>query len=340
MTARRSSIQRFLLSPRTVFLEIIFFGVLALLSLVIGVDQVVYSGWFLIVATAGLASLAVATFRMLRRDIRAMHSRSGFVLRGGTVLHLGLTGALLFSSIAMVSASQGIYVLTEGQTLSAGSAPVTESHGPVASEFVLPQGLTLLLVSPSWWESGEVQQISSEIALQDREAVTVSVNGSAVIGGVRYYQDQRFGPTYFLTLRAADGTEDKQRLDMPQPYVNQPSYLDAVLADGTLLRARCEAVGNGAATTLTLKLKRGNIESAPVSLTGADVQAVGDVEVQVDDVRRWTALVLVRQHGLWAAFLSFFIVGVGAVMMYAAPVSKARKSEPKVGVNKRDDDAS
>jgi hypothetical protein len=329
--ARLKALERFFIAPRTVVLEIVAFLLLALLTLVFSIGRVIYSPWFIVVTAAGFVSLMIATIRMLRRDVRLTRAHGRLRVRGGTVLHVGLLGVLVFSSVALTTASEGIYVLVEGQSIPAGESPITRGSGPLASEFTLPQSLTLNRVSTSWWEDGSVQQIVSDLSIgDDARRFSVSVNGSRSVDGFRYYQDQRFGPTYLLTLENADGRTMKQRLDLPHPTPGSPTYLDVDLADGSTLRARCQSDIDPETTTLTLKKELGGVESEPVEFLGTGSHMlVGDTQVTVDDVRRWTALILVKQHGVGALFVSFFIVGIGAIMLYAAPVAKVGSSQPE-----------
>ncbi len=328
VSGRTRSLDRLLVAPAVIATETVAFVVLVLLSLVLGIERVLYSWYFATCVALCLASLVAATARMVMRDVRVSRARRTVRVRSGTVLHIGLVSTLVFSAVALLSESQGIYVLVEGQTLPAGATPVTLVRGPVATAFTLPESLGLVSVSPAWWSDGSLRQLSSQLVLGGTTPpVALAVNGSRTVNGVRYFQDQRYGPAYFLTLTAPDGTVQKQRADLPQPEIGIPTYLDVSVGDGTLLRTRCQVASDSAgATALAVKIVTGGSESDVATLgVGASAQ-VGGWTVNVDDQRTWAAFILSRQPSVWPLFGSFLVVCVAAIMMYAAPVKPTRIS--------------
>ncbi len=239
VSGRLKRVERLLVGPATVIAEITAFVVFVLVALFAVSSVFLYSAYFLGCVTLCLLSLSAATIRMVARDVRVTRARKRAVIRGGTVLHIGLVLALVFSAAVLLGVSQGIYVALEGETLPAGSAPVTLVRGPLAPPFVLPEAMTLLRVSPSWWDDGTLRQLSSELSLgSPARPVSLAVNGSRTISGVRYFQDQRFGPAYLLTLTGPDGSVQKRRVDLPQPDAGAPTYLDVQVADGVIC-AQC-----------------------------------------------------------------------------------------------------
>lgn len=325
VSKRLKQVERLLVRPATIVSETAAFVAIILLALVVGVERVLYSWYFIVLAAICLASLATATVGMIVRDVRISLRRSRLRVRGGTVLHIGLVCALVFSATALLDESQGIYVIVEGQTLPAGSAAVTSVRGPLADAFALSEPVTLLRVSPSWWTDGTLEQLSSELSLgSPARPLALAVNGSRTIHGVRYFQDQRFGPAYFLTLTAPDGSVQKQRVDLSQPEVGVPTYLDVTIGPSVALRTRSEAVSTtSTATVLSVKIAQGEQESAVESLGVGTTKAVGDWSVRVDDTRTWAAYIISRQPSVWPLFASFLIISVGAMMLYAAPTKLA-----------------
>ncbi|MCE5191964.1 MAG: hypothetical protein LLG08_09445 [Actinomycetia bacterium] len=329
---RVKQVERLLIRPATIVSETAAFVAIILLALVVGVERVLYSWYFIACAAVCLLSLATATLGMIARDVRVSRQRGRPRVRGGTVLHVGLVCALVFSAVALLGESQGIYAIFEGQTLPAGSAPITLVRGPLADAFALPEPLTLLHVSPSWWADGTLKQLSSELSLGNpARSLALAVNGSKTIHGVRYFQDQRFGPAYFLTLTSPDGSVQKQRVDLSQPGVGSPTYLDVTIGTDVVLRTRSEVVSTTSeATVLSVKIAHGGQESAVESLGVGTTKAVGDWSVRLDSTHTWAAYIISRQPSVWPLFASFLIVGVGAMMLYAAPMKPARAATVRV----------
>ncbi len=330
VSGRLKRVERLLVGPATVIAEITAFVVFVLVALFAGIERILYSAYFLGCVTLCLLSLSAATIRMVARDVRVTRARKRAVIRGGTVLHIGLVLALVFSAAVLLGESQGIYVALEGETLPAGSAPVTLVRGPLAPPFVLPEAMTLLRVSPSWWDDGTLRQLSSELSLgSPARPVSLAVNGSRTISGVRYFQDQRFGPAYLLTLTGPDGSVQKRRVDLPQPDAGAPTYLDVQVADGVILRTRAESVStHDIATILTVKMSRSGQESAPASISVGSTAQVDGWSVRLDASRTWAAYVVSREPPVWPLFASFLIVCAGAMMLYAVPPKGARGPLP------------
>jgi len=323
-----TTLSRLLTSRRFVAAELAAMTAMVLAGLKLGPERVLYSAWFACCVGMTLVSLSIATSMMLRRDVRAARATHHLRLRGVTVLHVGLIGALFFSGVGLATSVQGLYVLVEGETLEAGTVPTTETRAPLAAPLVLPQPLTLVMVSPLWWDDGSIKQVTSDVVIGSGPQIErLSVNGSVVVDGWRYYQDQRFGTAYFFTLTAPDGSEHRQRVNVVQPGVGESSYAEGRVSDGIILRVKSTWQDDSpGAPVVSAALSVDGAETAPTVFTERGVQKIGEWRVALDDVRRWTIIIVGRQPAVWPTFASFLVVGLGAIMMYAVPAGRHRQS--------------
>lgn len=258
--------------------------------------------------------------RRLARIARYVKHPWGYF--GATVLHGGMLLAVIGVLAVTLTRSVGLVTMVEGQTLDAGTSLEAAVRGPLGEPTVLESALTLERIDARFWETGEPRRYTCTYVLGDGSAATrfdVTTNAPQVVGGVRYHQENRVGYSFFVTITQPDVTL-KQRLDLMQPSsAGEASYLDRVLPGGDLLRAKCmvdEAVG--AQPELTLRLMRdGNIAGEATLTQGASAR-LADADVTVDAVQRWAILTIERSRGYGLLFTSFFVIFLGAVLIYGA----------------------
>ena len=136
---------------------------------------------------------------------------------------------------------------------------------------------------------------------------------------MRYFQDQRFGEAYFISIARGDGVE-KRRLLLPQPTgLDTRSYKDLTLNNGDVLRAKLVVnKGPDATPLLTLRLVRDGEILGEASLEETSA-VLSDTSVTIDFQSPWTVLVLERGGAMWLFGVAAFIIFAGALLIYLTP---------------------
>lgn len=242
---------------------------------------------------------------------------------GPVALHAGMLLALLALLVSGSTRTTGVLSLAEGESRMAGERLGAASVGPLGAQPVLEETITLTALETTYWDTGEPRSIEGTYTLGEgrrARAFSVVVNGPVSIDGVRYFQEQRVGYAFFVTLERL-GEVEQRRLHLPQPEdATTASYLDTPLPNGDMLRAKLLVDETANATpVLTLRLVRGGETVGETALSGAGTGMLGDTHVSIDFVRRWATVTLERSHGLGVLFASFFVIFLGAALIYLTP---------------------
>ena len=243
--------------------------------------------------------------------------------------------AMLSVLVVALTASFGLLKVFEGETIPRGTALEAVERGPLGRAPELPGDITVDAVRIEFWDNGEPRRITGLYTLlldSGTRSFEVAVNQPRVVEGVRYFQEQRVGYAYGLSIEQ-DGTLMPIRLDMPlPPSAAEASYLDTVLPNGDLLRAKClhDPVADAGAVELVLRLVRDGEVLGERTLNGGTSVALGDLDVKVDAQAVWAILTLERSVGYTPLFTSFFVIFLGAFFIYATPPRE-------VTLTKRDD---
>lgn len=261
--------------------------------------------------------------RIRRTATTARYIKHPWGYAGPTLLHGGMLLAACGVLAVALTQSAGLLQLVEGQSVPAGTALQDPRQGPLGSEPSLEENLTLERIDASFWENGEPRSFTGVLALESASGVTrlaVTTNQPRTVRGVRYYQEQRVGYVFFVTIsRGSDVL--KQRIELLQPpSAIEASYAEYTLSDGSLLRTKClvDEVSGGQ-PTLVFRLVRDGKTVAEESMVGGATAKLADMTVSVDAVARWAVITIERSYGHGLLFSSFFIIFLGAMLIYGAP---------------------
>lgn len=241
---------------------------------------------------------------------------------GPSVLHAGMLLAMIAVLVMSLWSSKGLVSVAVGEVLPAGTTLDAAEQGLLGDEAVLPAQVTLDDLQVTYWGDGEVRSIRGTYTLGEGASMrtfAASVNRPVVVEGVRYFQDQRFGEAYFISI-SRNGELEKRRLTLPQPTGSDTrSYQDVTLANGDVLRAKLTVKpGTSESPLLTLRLVRDDeiLGEASFEETSA---VLGDTSVTIDFQSPWTVLVLERGGAMWLFGLAAFTIFAGALLIYLTP---------------------
>lgn len=242
---------------------------------------------------------------------------------GPVLLHLGMLLAIVSILITSLTVSSGVLTLAEGATVSSATTMEDVRRGPLASSTLPSWALRLDDITIDYWPNGEPRRIAgtySVIKPGTSTTVIASTNEPVIIDGVRIFQDSRVGYGYALTLTQGDIVMTP-RLTLPLPgSADEAAYADVRLENGDVLRAKVvhdPDVPDGA-PVLTLRLVRDDRVVDEQRFAGTGAAILGDTSVSVDAATRWSVVALQHNYGMTPLFGSFFVILLGATLIYAA----------------------
>lgn len=240
---------------------------------------------------------------------------------GPSLLHAGMLLAMVSVVVMSLLSSKGLVTVAMGEVMPSGAALEAAESGLLGDKAILVEPLTLDDLDVAYWSDGEVRSIRGTYTVGEGAAAktfAVSVNEPVVVSGTRYFQDQRFGKAYFISI-TRDGEVEKRRLSLPQPTgTDTRSYQDITLEDGDLLRAKMDVRESGGPPLLTLRLVRDDeiLGEASFEETSA---VIGDASVTIDYVSPWTIVVIERGGGMWLFDIAALVIFGGALLIYLTP---------------------
>ncbi|PKQ19508.1 MAG: hypothetical protein CVT66_09910 [Actinobacteria bacterium HGW-Actinobacteria-6] len=260
--------------------------------------------------------------RIRRSSQAARYVRDPWGYAGPSLLHGGMVLAVCGVLIVTLTQSAGLIRVVEGQTMAAGTTLDAPRQGPLGVAPVLDHDLTLDRIDVLVWPSGEPRAFTGTWVLSGSDGLTrlvVTTNRPVTRDGVRYFQEQRVGYSFFTTITQGDVVV-RRRIDLLQPPSStEGSFEDVVLADGSVIRAKClvdEAAGGQPELVLRFE-QSGDIVAQDTVTDGASVRLV-DMDVTVDAVGRWAIITIERSYGYGLLFTSFFVMFIGAILIYGA----------------------
>ena len=279
---------------------------------------------FEVASSAALAeALHAARYRRVAHSSSvARYVKAPWGYAGPTLLHAGITSALACVLLVSVTDSVGLVTIFEGETLPAGTSLDAAERGPLGAETVLSEDLAFEALDLQYWQDGSLRSATGTYRVPSVDAAfDLTVNAPRVVGGVRYFQEQRVGYVFAVTL-TRDGVPERLRLEMPvPPLASKASYLDRPLLAGDVLLAKCMHDPNSAdgSPELTLRLMRDGQVLAEQSFAATTTATMAEYDVSLDIVSRWSIVSLERSRGYELLFGSFFVIGLGALLIYGAP---------------------
>jgi cytochrome c biogenesis protein len=239
----------------------------------------------------------------------------------GIALHAGLTLVALAAVVISATTSEGLLVFSEGDVIPAGSSYTAVERGPLTGPFVVPEQLRLKSVTPEWWPSGELRDVTSVlVAGSDERELRIGVNQVNRWQGVRLFQTTTFGRALTLEITPPDGEPVRFEVELRSPQiVGEPSYRD-VEVPGVLPLVRMKYTeslsGTSTAPLATVRLESNGAVVGQQELTEGVPASVGAYTVTLTGVRYWSQVIVSDQAGGWLLGLGFALVAAGGLGLY------------------------
>lgn len=279
-------------------------------------------------------------------DLRGLLRRKGYVLMsrsadgeryvkypwgywGGFVLHVGMVTSLLAILAVVGTEQRGGVGLALGQTFRPQDAWDVQVRDWTGAGLRLPWDVRLDAVRPTFWPTGELRRLESELTLftpKESRPVRVGVNSSIVVDGIRIYQDSRFGRAFVVAFTDASGatTQVAMRLlhppDLSTPSrdtfedVGIPFQVDAkYLPDADMDSMASEE------PLLTLRLRKGARVVGEARLRAGQEARLGPYRAALVAFPWWSRIIAVSQRGVPLLSLGFALILVGGAFVYLTP---------------------
>jgi hypothetical protein len=251
-------------------------------------------------------------------------------LWGNAFLHCGMVIVIIGSMIIALTQQRGRINLTVEERFLAGSPLPYQENGLLAKNFILPFAIRIDAVKPQFFENDYTKDLISNLTLfgpgEETTSHVVGINRIVNHDGIRIYQKQRFGNSFYMLLNDSKGEGKKIRLDIPYPKnKDKPAYGDFLFAEIPFqIKAKYFADSTKQSMydldpVLTLRLINNNKVVDELSLRLGQEGQLGPYRAQLLRITRWTSLICVRLYGIPLVFLGFFFIILGAFLVYCTP---------------------
>ncbi len=262
------------------------------------------------------------------RQIRFVKNRWGYW--GSALFHAGLVVTLASSLLVALTLERGRLLLIENEVYDAEAHWAQQNRGLFAGKFILPGSLRLDSITPDYWETDEIKQLTTRFSLLDAQGKridhTLSVNRPASHGGIKFYQGKRFGHAFFLAFYDRQGRRFKESLMLGIPASrNKASYGDFQL-DWMPYGLKAKYFADAAQRTmdsdqpqLVLRIVENAQVRGEASLVRGGRGQLGEYQAELVGVARWGEIVFVQLSGMPGVFFGFAVIVLGCCLIYFMP---------------------
>ncbi len=249
---------------------------------------------------------------------------------GNALLHLGFVIVIGSSLLIVLTQKRGLLKPVEGEICIPGNPWFAEEKGVFAGGFVLPEALKLEKVNPDFWETDDLEQLSSEISFIDNRGgikkSVLALNQPIHYRGLRIYQSHSFGNAFFVEFEDRGGGKKGVILQMESPAKRaKPSYGNFTF-EGVpyLVKAKYFADAEkrsmeSANPLLVMRLvdKRTILGELPLRI--GEQGQLGPYTVKLVGVKMWAGIIFVDITGMEGIFFGFIIIIMGGTLIYFMP---------------------
>ncbi len=248
---------------------------------------------------------------------------------GNALLHAGMLVAIGASLTIVLTQQSGVIKLYEGEVFPHGGSWGLQDNGVLADNLELPGALRLENVTPEFWETDDVKQVTTEFSLIDSadhaEKFKLSINQILNYKGIRIYQ-QSFGHAFFVEFTdRASRVIPVVLLMESQSQRDKPSYGSFRFKEIPFeIKAKYFADAekksmDGKNPLFVMRLLDHDHVVGEAELKVGERGVIGDYTVRLLRVSRWVGLIFTVTPGMSGLYLAFFIIILGAALSYFTP---------------------
>jgi len=263
---------------------------------------------------------------------------------GGVLLHLGIVVVIASSLIIVLTEKRGLLHLLVGEIYLPGSQWLVEEDGILAGRFILPEAVRLESVTPEFWETDDIKQLTTVISFIDPQGRfkkdLIAINQTVNYRGIRIYQGRSFGNAFFVEFIDRDGNRIDAILQIQNPPRRDKAGYGNFQVGGIpyLLKAKYFADAeknsmNSINPLLVMRLVDEEQVIGEISLRKGESGALGPYTVRLVDIARWSGIIFVDITGMPGIFLGFFIIILGGGLTYFMPPREFYLRKEEVGAS-------
>lgn len=272
------------------------------------------------------------SYRALKTDsgqLKFVRSPWGYF--GSLLLHIGMTLVVAVSLYVALTARQGALILVEGEQRGSSQPWNVSEHGLFASPLKLPGAIRLDRVRLRFDNKQQPIEVLSDISIIAAsgrvDTLTASINRILNYHGLRIYHASQYGNAFVVTITDKTGTVHTETIAAQQPVnPTDAGYSEefGVSWSPHQLSAKYYADADkknmdSMNPELVLRFTDGKKEIARTALTKGTSGMLGEYRVQLNEVKRWSKLIIDDSSGMPLIFTGFAVMMLGGLLQYLTP---------------------
>lgn len=259
-------------------------------------------------------------------------SKNNVTRWGGAVFHFGLLLIIAAGMIGLAFHKRGFVQIIEGELFSGNhDGFLTRSIGPLQDRFDTTFETRLNAFSRSYWDTDQIKDISSTLALIDNSGSTreetVTVNHPVTFKGIRLYQTLNYGYALSFVMRGPDGGETVAHFMVDAPETRNRPFTGSIGFPHTPYIFDMKFYPDISMNSFylgrpVLSLKVMNDVSRVVFdalLRPGDVINIEGNLFRFHAIAPWCGLRYVRSFDMSIAYAGFILSSLGATMIFLIP---------------------
>jgi len=236
---------------------------------------------------------------------------------GEPLFHFGIILTVIFSLMTVLTQQYGTLSLVEGEEFGPHCSWTYEDLGLLSKPLVFPAHIKLEKVSPTFYETGEIQNVSVSFSGTHSLGLpftsTLSMDEQKTLPGVDSAHIRNFGKVCRLGF-VLDGAESLVSLYFSHPQNERPSY-DSCQDERKAFSFKGKFFSDH---SLIIRMMNGqNILDEKRLLLGQTIP-LGPGQVSFREIESWVEIVFSNVTGMWGVFAGFacMVSGVGLVYFF------------------------
>ncbi|OGW25041.1 MAG: hypothetical protein A2X59_06470 [Nitrospirae bacterium GWC2_42_7] len=249
---------------------------------------------------------------------------------GNVLFHIGMIITIASAIIIFLTERRGTVNIIERRTHFPESAWLAEEHGLLVDKLVLPDSLTLETISPEFWETDEIKQLTTALEFTDETGqinnYTLHINKTLHYKGIEIYQGNSFGNAFFIEFSDSEGRINNEILLIDNPkkrnkasYSNFNFFWMPYLLKVKYFADAEQKMMDSNNPLLVMRLMQREKIAAELQLKTGEHGRLGPYDVTLVHVARWGNVICVKNKGMPGIFLGFFIIISGVSLTYFMP---------------------
>jgi cytochrome c biogenesis protein ResB len=237
----------------------------------------------------------------------------------------------MVSFYVALTGRQGVLILVEGEKRDNRQPWNASEQGLLASKLELPGAIRLDRLNVSFDEKNSPSEVSSDISIADGsgrvESLTASINRISRYHGLRIYHATQYGDAFTVLFTDKGGATHAEKIMIQQPVsLTDAGYSDDFRVDWSPHLFSAKYFADAARRSmhsnnpqLFVRVLDGKREIARTVLTPGETGQLGEYQVRLAGVEKWTKLIVVDITGMPLIFTGFAVIMLGGLMQYMTP---------------------